>query len=152
MYLRGCHSVFYVKACELIMPAGPCIRSHYSGYKPHGHEISQGNRLHARLHKDRQKLIVRRQTGKHPSPEGPPVFSLRIIMLHPAFLAAELLVRPAITDLVTAMQAMRYLPRFPYILHTVTIFMSGPTQLIFHQISAFIHKQCNRPESGFYLF
>lgn len=70
------------------------------------------------IHYGFQNLIVVIQLLQHLSAEGPAALSLSVVMYGPAFLATELLVRPAVSYPVPTLKTDRHVPYMTFIIHS----------------------------------
>ena len=86
--------------------------------KAERHQVCQLHRGLPRLDKLLENLVVPRQAVHYLSPVGPAHLGQIIIMSDLTFVAAELLVRPAISDPVSAFQTDRHVLLSLFVVHT----------------------------------
>lgn len=100
------------------MMTHPAMRSHGIQNETKVNQIEQIHRVNPGLDKTVKYIIISRQCVHHPAPISPAGFDLCIVIPVPALVATELLVRPSVPDLMSALQTYRYLPYNLRILHT----------------------------------
>ena len=99
-------------------------RSHKIRREPLRRQFNKRTGLDPRLQQMFQNIMIARKARKHSTAEGAAVFRRFIMMRHSAVFAAEFLVRPAISDFISAMQAARRLTKYLAIIH-LCIFLSN---------------------------
>ena len=93
--------------------------------KPQTFQFQEINRLDLRLQHVVQNLIVTRKSGKHTPAIGLTDPDLFIIIFHPAVITTELLVSPAVTDLIPTLQAHSHLFSCYLIFHRLQIIVTN---------------------------
>ena len=99
------------------MPAGLAAGRAEKRREPHGHHVHKVNRFHSRTHKSFKDTVVPVKDSQHTPAESPAGPCQGIVVPRLAFVAAELLVRPAISDLVPAFKADRDMPFLSLVIH-----------------------------------
>ena len=123
------HEVFDVKAAELIVLSYLPVGSDDSGNEAHRKGIHQVKRVHTGLEQGVKDLIICRQLGQDAATEGPAGLGLGIMVAVPALITAETLVRPAISDPVSAMKTYRNSPHVFLLISHLIDFQSKMTYI-----------------------
>ena len=120
----------------------PPVRCHRIQREAEMDKFKGIHRSHPSLHQTVKNVIIPGQCLQHPSFIGSPRLDLGVIMLIPALVAAEFLISPPVSDLMSALQTDRHLSRNLWIVHT---------QCFYRQISS-EDRSCARPEKRFFFF
>lgn len=104
------HYVFDIEAAVFFPASDLMIWCHYAGNKPFEQDVRKFDAVHPCTEKLVKNFIVPGKNGKYPASVAPAVSCDIVVMSDTTVLAAELLVRPAIADLLPTLQTSGHIP------------------------------------------